>query len=67
MVLVVRVARVVLLLVLVAVAVSLVIAMAGQTGPVEKVVLAGLLMLCVAMGVRFTSAATHLKKGIVNR
>jgi len=66
MVLVVRVARVVLLLVLVAVAVAL-IAMAGQTGPVEKVVLAGLLMFCVAMGVRFTSAATHLKKGIVNR
>ena len=63
----VRVARVVLLLVLVAVAVSLVIAMAGPTGPVEKVVLASLLALCVVMGVGVTSAASHLQKRLVNR
>ena len=67
MIVLIRVARVVLLLVLVVVAVSLVIALAGPTGPIEKVVLAILFALCVAMGVGVTSAATYLQKGVVNR
>ena len=67
MVVLVRVAQVVLLLVLAAVAVSVVIAMAGPTGGVEKVVLAGLLVLCVAMGVGVALAATHLRKRIAHR
>ena len=62
-----RVARVVLLLVLAVVAVSLVVAVAGSTGAVEKVVLACLFVVCVAMGVGVTLAATHLQKRIVHR
>jgi hypothetical protein len=64
MVVLVRVARVVLLLVFASVVVSLVIAMAGSTGGLEKVGLAALIAVCVAMGVGITSAATHLKKRI---
>jgi hypothetical protein len=64
MVVLIRVARVVLLLVLASVAVSLVIAIAGPTGGVEKVGLAALIAVYVAMGVGITSAATHLKKRI---
>jgi hypothetical protein len=67
MVVLVRVARVVLLLVLAAIVVSLVIAIAGPTGGVEKVGLAALIAVCVAMGVGITSAATHLQKRIVHR
>jgi hypothetical protein len=67
MVILVRVARVVLLVVLAAVAVSLVIAMAGPTGGVEKVALAALIAVCVAMGVGITFAATHLQKRIAQR
>ena len=55
------------MLVLAAVAVSLVVAMAGSTGAVEKVVLACLFVLCVAMGVGVTSAAAHFRKRIVHR
>jgi hypothetical protein len=66
-VILVRVARVVLLLVLAAVAVSLVIAMAGPTGGVEKVGLAVLIAVCAAMGIGITSAATHLQKRIAHR
>jgi hypothetical protein len=64
MVILVRVARVVLLVVLAAVAVSLAIAMAGPTGGVEKVALAALIAVCVVMAVGITSAATHLRKRI---
>jgi hypothetical protein len=67
MVILVRVARVVVLVVLAAVAVSLVIAMAGPTGGVEKVTLTALIAVCVAMGVGITSAATHLQKRIAQR
>jgi hypothetical protein len=67
MVVLVRVARVVLLLVLAAVAVSLVVAVAGSTGAVEKVVLACMFVLCVAMAVGVTSAATHFQKRIAHR
>ena len=67
MVVLVRVARVVLLLVLAAVAVSLVIAMAGPTGAVEKIVLASLFVLCVATGFGVTSGATHLQRRIVHQ
>jgi hypothetical protein len=66
MVVLIRVARVVLLVVLAAVAVSLVIAMAGPTGGVEKVGLAALIAVCVAMGVGITAAATHLQNRIAH-
>jgi hypothetical protein len=67
MVVLVRVTRVVMLLVLAAAVVSLVIAMAGSTGGLEKVGLAALIAVCVAMGVGITSAATHLQKRIARR
>src|SRR4051794_32153505 len=58
----VRFARIVLLLVLCAIAVSLVTAIAGPTGPVEKVVLAAMFAGCFALAIGITSAATRLQR-----
>ena len=56
-----------LLLVLCAIAVSLVIAIAGPTGPVEKVVLVAMFAGCLALAMGITSAATRLQRRLVHR
>ena len=67
MVVLVRFARIVLLLGLCAVAVSLVLAIAGPTGPVEKVVLVAMFAGCFALAIGITSAATRLQRHLVHR
>ena len=67
-VLVVRVARIVLLLVLSVTAISLVIGLfRPETGPVEKVVLAVMFAGCFALAFGITSAARRLRMRLGHR
>jgi len=68
MVALVRVVRIVLLLMLSAIAISLVIALfRPETGPLENVVLVAMFAGCFALSVRITSAATRLQRRLVHR
>jgi len=63
MVVLVRAARVILLLVVAALTVSLVVSMGSSgTGPVEKIVLVALIAACVVLAAKLTSAATAVEK-----
>ena len=63
MVVLVRAARVILLLVVAALTVSLVISMGSSgTGPVEKIVLVALIAACVVLAAKLTSVATAVEK-----
>jgi len=58
-----RVARIALLLVLAVVAISLLIAMfRPETGGYEKAALAALAAACIGMGIAVTSTATYLRR-----
>ena len=68
MVVLVRVARIVLLLMLSAIAISLVIGLfRPETGPVEKVVLVAMFAGCFVLSAGITSAATRLQRGLTHR
>ncbi|MBA2697608.1 MAG: hypothetical protein H0U61_02410 [Nocardioidaceae bacterium] len=59
----VRAARVILLLVVAALTVSLVVSMGSSgTGPVEKIVLVALIAACVVLAAKLTSVATAVEK-----
>ncbi len=63
MVVLVRAARVILLLVVAALTVSLVVSMGSSgTGPVEKIVLVALIAACVVLAAKLTSVATAVEK-----
>jgi hypothetical protein len=63
MVTLIRIARLAALLILAAIAVSVVMAMfRPEIGGVEKVVLAALLATCFAMGVGVSYATAHLRR-----
>ena len=58
-----RVTRIVLLLVLAVMITSFVIGMVRpETGPVEKITLGGLIVVCFALGAGVTSGAKRLQK-----
>ncbi len=65
MVVLVRAARVILLLVVAALTVSLVVSMGSSgTGPVEKIALVALIAVCVVLAAKLTSIATAVEKGL---
>ncbi len=68
MVVLIRVARVALFLILAVIAVSLVIGMArSETGGVEKVVLAAMFLICLAVGAAVRSLTARFEVRVAGR